>query len=544
MKKYNINKLKNLLKYKIIPFGIIGITVVSGCSNKGYSKKYVNESSSTNTTSVGTTQPNKIEIESIRPLLDKGDDYYDNYVNVDFNDYYSYKDYLNSIDINFIYSDLFSIEESLEKYNRLSFTDKHNSKLNDLNESDLLRIVKENNKEYKKNKSSSYKELSDNELVSICKIIVSVCNDYIKEHSEISKSRLLCVLSDLKIFNKSSFNNAFVTNDNCLIMSPNMIDLTKININEDISYKVLVHEIIHLLQKGCNCEKNKNSLINNYGFCYSFEYSEMNSLDFSWFYESAAEKNMSNYIGCDPITYKSMIGYLDSMSLINLLKQSYKVGDTEALSFSRTLDKLYNYFDATTDEEKKDILKLMYSIEVLQRDPEDFYKKYKQVYGEDKSQKIIDKVRYQVKSSICSKFSQIFYKNLANFIVENKLTLDDIFYIITIYECDLSNHLDYDNVNKYQYNEYFFEKYEDIQSNFFYLIAKSMGISQESIEEMYSGYTAYNKKNERKTNLDFLSSEKKQFIDYIENKYKFKSTYTISSTYNNLKNNEIQKKKN
>ena len=61
---------------------------------------------------------------------------------------------------------------------------------------------------------------------------------------------------------------------------------------------------------------------------------------------------------------------------------------------------------------------------------------------------------------------------------------------------------------------------------------------------MYSGYTAYNKKNERKTNLDFLSSEKKQFIDYIENKYKFKSTYTISSTYNNLKNNEIQKKKN
>ena len=97
---------------------------------------------------------------------------------------------------------------------------------------------------------SSYKKLCDNELVSICKIIVSVCNDYIKEHSEISKSRLLCVLSDLKIFNKSSFNNAFVTNDNCLIMSPNMIDLTKININEDISYKVLVHEIIHLLQKG------------------------------------------------------------------------------------------------------------------------------------------------------------------------------------------------------------------------------------------------------------------------------------------------------
>ena len=108
----------------------------------------------------------------------------------------------------------------------------------------------------------------------------------------------------------------------------------------------------------------------------------------------------------------------------------------------------------------------------------------------------------------------------------------------------MSNHLDYDNENKYQYNEYFFEKYEDIQSNFFYLIAKSMGISQESIEEMYSGYTAYNKKNERKTNLDFLSSEKKQFIDYIENKYKFKSTYTINNTYNNLKNNEIKKKKN
>ena len=528
----NVNKIKSLLKYRIVPIGIAGVAVFSGCS-RGYGYRYKDSSIDQNTVSIAETQPREIELDSLKPLVDiKDENECDINIKIDDDNYNSYINYLNGLSIDFPYSDLFKIENVLKKYDGLVKISNHNTKLDSLDSVKLMNVVKYNNKEFKKNASSSYKLISDNDLFNICDTIIRVCNDYLSEHKEISLSRLLCVLSDLKVFNKASFNNAFVTNDNCLIISSNMIDMTKMVKKDDISYKVLIHEINHLLQKGCNCEIQNNSLISSYGFSNTFSNVDVNSMDYSWFYEATAEKNMSDYLGCEPITYKSLIGYLDSMVFINGLDKNHNIDDVESLAFSRDINKLYDYFNAESEKEKMDVLKMMYSIQILQCDPTDFYDNYLRVYGGKKDDALLDKIRYQVKSSICSKFSNLFYRNLATCLNENIITLEDVFYIITVFESDLNNHLDYTNENKYQYNEYFFEKYTEIQSDFFYYLSSSIGINQNQLEKLFNNYTVYSKDKHKKCKLNFLKDDKIKFLNYIEDKYKLKATYNISNTYN------------
>ena len=50
---------------------------------------------------------------------------------------------------------------------------------------------------------------------------------------------------------------------------------------------------------------------------------------------------MMNLTGHDPLVYKNMIGYLESLSIVNLLNDSYKVNDTEFPSHN-VLSEIYS----------------------------------------------------------------------------------------------------------------------------------------------------------------------------------------------------------
>lgn len=560
MSKIRINKnILNKGKYALIAIPMVATIALSGCSffPDGDRARYSNAVSYSNTSDYTVSndyaEDNKIDSEfnfddlNI-PLKDIGNVDLSKmrvaYTNSQNSNFISY---LNKVDVIYDYENIYNFDSALKEYNKLSLVNTHNNDLKNLNENELYNLILENNKKYKKNNNSSiYKELSSKEIKKIVNIILTTVNDFNKSNSDISVDRIKCVLSDLKLFiQKSSMSNAFVTNDNCLVISPNMMKFANTINGEGTEEDVLKHEIVHLLQKGCNCDLNENqNLKRNFGICYGFKDIEINSLDFTWFYEASAEKNMVNYTGHSPLVYKNMIGYLESLSIVNLVSDSYKVNDTEELSFKRSINDLYKYFDVTTESDKKEVLNLMYSIEVMQQAPDAFYKLLEKQTGKSKDSVLIDEINYTVKGSICETLTKLFYKNLSKKIVNEDVSLGDIFYLISIFENDINNHILYNSEQKYNYNEKFINKYVDIQDNFFFELSKSLKCSQEQIEEFYNDYNSVIKQgqtNIKNYTLNFLEQEKKDYLTEREIALNNIAAPTIRSISTNFLENNIKK---
>lgn len=564
MKIQNINlkRIKKIVKIKLIALGLAGVTLISsGCAinirqnnknnNNNNNTNYASDYKEDNTNSQEESIVETINIDKNIPLETISNDL--NYpISITMAEK-NYNNFINSLEKNetyYKYSDLYLFDENLNEYNKLKMHKNHNLKLKKLDSNELYEIVKDNNKKYCEKKYSMQKNnIEDKELKNICNVIIEVCNDFVKENPMILEERLRCVLSDLKIFYRATYNNAYVTDDNCLILSSVMIEITNINYGDNTERKTLVHEIVHLLQKGCNCDQFDNDFIHNFGFSYNFKRTNDTSLDFTWLYEASAEKNMCNYLNTEPMTYKNMIGYLESLSFVNLVKDDYKVNDTEKLSFYHNLDALFKFFDAETDEEKNEILKLMYSIEIMQQSPSSFKRLYTAKYNVEFDDKLTDSINYELKSPICKTLTKLFYKNLASTIKNKNIELNDIFYLISVFECDINNHILYNREDRYNYNINFINDYLEIQNEFFYTLSMSNNIEQKEIENSFKNYTSKSKNEFGKTinnyNLSWLDPSKEKYIDERLEVLKNKKTYSIVNTseyyQNKNKTYKIQK---
>lgn len=557
----NLKVSKNIFKkgkMVVLPITMVTVITLSGCSlipngdraryqDNGSNHDY-SYSSSTNSNTTTNTQTIPLDGYDIPMKSVSEKEKTNTKINFTDNNYNSISDYLDDLDISYEYEDLYRFDESLTEYNKLNLVSTHLNELKNITVDELYNLILKNNKEYKKNlKTSIYKELSNSEIREICTLMVETINECIKENNSISTERLKCVLSDLKIYKQtSSVANAFVTDDNCLIISPNMLEVATLINGEGTEEDVFIHEIVHLLQKGCNCDLNNNSnLKRNFGFSYEFENLEVNSLDFTWIYEASAEKNMMNLTGHDPLVYKNMIGYLESLSLVNLLNDNYSVNDTEKLSFKRDLNDLYDYFGITTDNEKKEILNMMYSIEVMQQAPTDFYNTLEKSTGKIKTASLTDEINYKVKVSICETLTKLFYKNLSLNIVNKDTTLEDIFYLISLYENDLNSHVKYKDSAKYCYNVRFMNTYLDIQNNFFYELSKAMNCSQEDIENKFDSYAANIKLSDdiiiNNYSLNFLGQEKIDYLEKREEAMSLSATVSIRDASNEFSRQNSQK---
>lgn len=557
-------------KMVLLPITMATIITLSGCSliPNGDRARYSDNNSNTDfsysskDTSIDNTTSNTAADETIinDTITVAFGDYYipmkdtsegkktTTKINFTNSNYNSIKSYLNSLNVIYEYENLYNFNESLTEYNKLNLVNTHSNKLKNITVDELYNMIVNNNKEYKKSvKTSIYKELNSNEIRQICELIVETVNKYIKENKDIKVDRIKCVLSNLKMYKQtSSVANAFVTDDNCLIISPNMLEVASLINGKGTDKDIFIHEIVHLLQKGCNCDlENNSNLKRNFGISYGFNNVKVNSLDFTWLYEASAEKNMMNLTGHDPLVYQNMIGYLESLSLVNLVDDNYNVKGTEELSFKRSLNDLYNYFEVTTDGEKKEILNMMYSIEIMQQAPTDFYKVLEEQTGKNKTSILVDEVNYTVKVSICETLSKLFYRNLSKNIVNKDVTLEDVFYLISLFENDLNSHIKYKDSEKYSYNEEFINTYIDIQNNFFYQLSKSMNCSQEDIENKFDNYTAYIKNSNggivNNYSLSFLNKEKIDYLKEREDAINLSATISIKNASKVFSKNNLQK---
>lgn len=472
-------------------------------------------------------------------------------------DYNDFNDYINKYKKAYTYESLYGIDEALKVYEKNNVV-KHANDITSgtgvIDPEVLYETVLENSNNYLKSKdrdNPALDKLNSRTMKKVCDIVSNVLNYEIKHNSSIDKEKVFCNLATLKMFKESGFANAYIDEHNNFVIDEDQIkDYSSLTGEEGTSYEetfkqVITHETEHLLQSACSCMEKKGEY--EIGNTNSYEDLDVNPLSYPWFIESAAETASSELYNMEPATYQSFINYKDSLALVVAINPNKSGDSIQNASFSKDEDALYKAFDASTLEEKKEVIKLMYSIEVLQETPEDFQAKYKEKYGIDLS---ADKVELEKMSQIqrvdiVKKLSLYFYKNLSKAMNNEKMSINDMFYVINLFESDIYNHLLYNEEDRVKTSKEFMDFYIPLQANLFNKIAKELGCQ---IDEIYDGLENYSmyKLVDGKTVPNFDASkfgnEDSQFFEYFQKNYYrtgAPSIYKVDKIYE--ENNYVEK---
>lgn len=478
------------------------------------------------------------------------------YITINDNSLTGFNNYLNNIDTKYDYSELFNTKVALDRYeaNKYNSNITHSSDFlngsSSVDSDKLYSVVKENNREYLDNHSSSmYKELSKKEVQRICEIVAETINTYIKSNPEIDINELSCNLGSLKIFSKNSGSNAFISVDNCLVVSPHMLNiLEKMNKNTDAYKETIMHEAVHIIQRSCDDDEKINPG-KNIGISYKWDDFDVNPLDFNWFYEASAEKCRVNLTKTEPMVYQNMINYLESLSFSTILDNKVSVNQIENLNLQKNLDKLFEQFNCKTEQDKTEIINMMMSINIIQAEPNDFEAKYQSIYGKDLANDVdlYGQLKCVIKPQVMETLTKVFYRNLANSIASNKMTLQDCFFLIKTFENDINSHIKYSDESYSASNEVFVEKYVAIQDEFFYMLSLNSEYSQTDIESKYTNYhSVVTSKTDEKANnysLAWISDNKAKYLQDYSKKMETYSSESIRSYYGKLYGNSKSLKK-
>lgn len=556
MIKIKENKNRKIFKSKtIIPITLSTLLIISSCKHYNSSKtdELINEkdnsysnSSSENVvdySNVKTVEENYILNDIYNPNKEISDiDLTNLYLGLNEDYYNSFKEYVKKIKVSYPHEELFGIEQALQKYKEVNFDlNSHENAFGDTEEitaSQLLNVVMENNEKYlQEHKSTLYKKFNKNELLPICE---NICKSfsYYSKNKLIDVKKVKCFLSDLKIFEKASPNNAYII-DNCLVINPKMINVLKImNKNDETVFeKTEVHEIMHMFQSCCEDLKETNTYETNYGICYSWEDLKVNTLMFKWFLEASAEKNMVNYMSGNPLVYTYSIGYLESMSLSTILDNNVKVNQTENLCFSNKLELLFNQFNCNSYEDQKELIKMMYSIDIMQSETDDFFEAYTDKHKKELTKEEIEDLKNNIKANVCLTLTKYFYLNLSKQLESQKIGIQDVFFLITVFENDINSHIKYNQSKKFKYNREYLDKYIEIQDKFFESISKSNNYRLDNLLDIYNSYAInveINKNITENYKLDWLNAEKQNYILDRQNKLKSLGTANIRNIYESM----------
>ena len=527
IKNIKVYNIKKKVKYSLVCSSIIaGALVLTACSRPNPNNALYTTTGNENIfeADVSVSQQNNVSddereendingnvpLENVGSPVANGID--DNFSSDDLK---SFGDYLTANPVKYDYSNLYQLDKALAKDRNYVKPSSHKVAINNITGDELYDIVVSNNKAYlKETQIKTYHDFKKKELKAICDKIADVCNSQLEVSKDVDINELKCTLSNLKIFESGgSFCNGYVTKDYCFILSPNMAELLNMLDDENDMSDIVTHETIHIIQMGCPDTHTLNpNLVCSYGFVREFKDLEVNSLNNLWLIEASAEKCMCNYENQKPITYQNYINYMESFAMINLVNDNYHVNDAEHLVYKDNLSDLYDFFGAKTDAEKKEILNMMYSIQVMQQQPKDFYAVYEQQLGHEATSDEVASLNNELRSEVCQTLNRLFYRNLANKITTEKVSLNDIFYLISVYEMDLNNHVAYDISDCYDRNEDLMNSYVALQDEFFRALANNLNIDYDQLIEMYNNYT-FKSNQGNNYDLSWLGNDKINYID-------------------------------
>lgn len=431
-------------------------------------------------------------------------------------DYQSFLSYINYEGVECPFNELFGIKEAfLEKENRNFDVEKHTYSFFDsssfVDSVKLYEIVKANNEKYMEGVGKHFnKELSNSKLKECCVIVADTLNWGIENIDGIDIAELGCILGNLKILNRGSMNlGTFNDKNDLLNISPDMIkSKKKRNGNSDMYEITVSHETMHILQ--CRCTDVEQSDDDSFiGTSYAFENLAVNPLKISWLYEASAELNTTLRFGCNPTTYQYMIDNLESISYATVLNDDVKARQLEKLCFTQDDNALYKQLEF---DDKIKAAEFLYAIELLRNKPEDFKNAYEKVYGtlEEDYTEFLKKTYNPYFVEVVSK---LLYKNLAQKLTQNEMNLNDIFYILSMYELDLLKDIPLDNPTVKEKYIGIYDKYIDMQKTFFAYIQKNTDVGVlDSFMEYQMNYE--NDSVYANASLEWLDAEKREYIIY------------------------------
>lgn len=438
---------------------------------------------------------------------------------------------VNSIKPEYPYSNLYGTQSLYNKYNSIYKYRSTTSNLfrnGQITVDTLYSVVKKNNENAN---LSDNQKLNDSNLKEICSIMVDVLNDYAKRHRGADLNLLSEKISELKIINFDGFSNGFY--DNTLGRMGYSVSYLKGKSSEFFK-ETIEHETHHLIQAASIKEISNSNYENRFGISYKFNDVDVNSLYWSWFYEGTAEYltlNLNNKKTSN--VYQDIIKSIDSIKISTILNNN-DVDDFENLSLSTDLNDLFRYFNCQTNNDKIEVLNLMYALELkynLNFICEDFFDKYESQYGKNLSKLELKK---QLNNSIGQTLSKYFYKNLAISLKNKRVSVQEIFSIISVFENELSREIFYSSNQATL--ESFFEMYNDVQSELFEMIANKLNCSVDDVQQIYNAYNKQTNGNLKNTVL--LNKEKEEFFNYITystKNHKVNSINYISGKYNSTK---------
>lgn len=165
----------------------------------------------------------------------------------------------------------------------------------------------------------------------------------------------------------------------------------------------------------------------------------------------------------------------------------------ENISFSNTLEDVYSKLSLESSQDQLDFLKFMYSVEILQDDPEEFWNNYT--------------VKY---------LSYGFYTNLAKSIHEGKIgDWDTLFYLLRLWEIDCFGHLEYNKIDSLDSAKPFIEWQEKTQTQLFQLLTNNTELSVAFIQGQYSDYCLQTLENDATYDNCSLNSLNAYASEYI-----------------------------
>ncbi len=473
-------------------------------------------------------------------------------INLTKESYNTYAKWVNSKDVTYVYADLYDINrimDYIDDYDNevLAQNHQHTDLITSIDKIptplEIENVIVKNTNNFMRN-NNGYYAVDGTYVKMISNIFVGIITEYHDELSEEDLTRLYCMLNDIVLVGIDSMDftvndlktgyNARVTEDGVIMLD---IEQMKNIRGENTIERTLAHEIIHIFQRMCKDHQIKGmTQIGNSQYVEQAEKDGYaNSLHFQWLYEAGAEKmSMELYDADSPLVYKNMVGYLNTLDLITLIRPGYEEDSIELSQLSTNPSAIYEVFGAKTNEEKEEIAHMLFSICYIQTDREDFVTIYEKTHGEINGQETT--VKRIMKDSVVKTMTKYFYRNLAERVANADVTLQDAFYLINVFESSLSGHLIYDDASRYELNESAINFYVEIQNEFFKYIAQDSGFTYDDIVKQF-GEFALVIKNEgiysRNNSFTWLSEEEKEFVGKV-------LTTNISNVTINIRDAQIE----
>ena len=414
---------------------------------------------------------------------------------------------LDDTQVAYGYEELFDYDRSMAGFVQCSVGDHQYSALDaqgQLTAEHLSQVVIANNAAYLKENSHFYEAIPDGDVLSICRIITDTIQSLFEKYPQVDKARVYCNLGNLKILEKGGALDFAAVESGMLLHVNRNTAKSLMNLTNGTMYSVLAHEAVHIFQYGCTCEIRENCT-RRCGLAYLYDNEEQDHSDWLWIEEASAERISSAYLNAEPMTYTAAVNYLLTLDMVTMLQEDAAANGMEQLSTQGDPEELMALFGAETAEEKKEIYRMIYALEIMQTEPMGVRDAYESLYGQAWSSEIRDDLSNKIKRPIVQTLTKCFFKNLAQTMQTTDISKNDVLFLLNLYESTVNSHLRLDKAGYDDYNRSFAVWYAQVQDAFF---ACMDNVSQSE----YMDYAASDGKSEINAVMNWLTSEKKALL--------------------------------